>query len=914
MGYRRQTSAWNPRRILQQLFDREMRFELLEAIYDQGTKELNVEAVESMFARALNFRKATLEKLNKQRRFELFYMALSSNRMAPVLEDLLMHYLLSRKRGLMARCLDLWKIKHNDGMIETEKNPPPKAQQINEAYQTAKGEGIYSPRELLVYFAAAGFYMESWTAVIWPVVDQLRVSLPLEEDLTSQTQQLNELEQQGHTSIQSAKDGGEVLTLLDRLLIKATIESLSCEQGALSKEQMLDLVDEFTQLNSSRHKSYFHRGFLYTLINQSVNEEFSEKNHSREAWLLTGRLVALQRKEEYPTIVKEYKKHNIFYNRVISENAEYSDLAGKAIFAALDKEGETEEAVACLTPEVLARIGPDLMSTFLERASNLLRKKLPAQAKRYISQIDSALSIMGDTTAEQVFEDAFFHELARRRALCLRAEGLFDEAERRFQSCASSESGDCFSEVYADIGLAKGGFRYLNDVLVPENQSGSETMRKKLQQGLQFFTNALKRRGNTTNAAYCLGVMHLLAEEYEEARELLSQAYSGASEMRDRYRAADVLSKVELYFALSIFITLDDTHFNLATDLFARVLESGEYKRMPMWLIEKAMEVIELANSVSFRLIELMQKHHPSQLERHIHSRQLIEKSPEIRKYLEQFRISETRPIMQRWHDHQALLGYYLKHEQIEDARNVLDGMEGLACSNSSMLDPYFGFLHNAENYDPAWNETDVLQSKKTLYVRNGLAEEAASCLERLFWISRHEDDDFESKDIIEAIRDLGMEQYINGSMQEFEQSFDASIEGVDRNQVQEYLNKNQVSILFVGGNEIQSKYDDNIINHFKVTHSNIHLYMIHPGWSSNWIDTYEHVEKCLDEHDFMVMMRFMRTNLGRKLRELAGRRDKLWFPCTGHGQQYIIRAVERALEKYVLFQSGEKEGVGNSV
>ena len=68
------------------------------------------------------------------------------------------------------------------------------------------------------------------------------------------------------------------------------------------------------------------------------------------------------------------------------------------------------------------------------------------------------------------------------------------------------------------------------------------------------------------------------------------------------------------------------------------------------------------------------------------------------------------------------------------------------------------------------------------------------------------------------------------------------------------------------------------------------------PGFNSNWDKTLEAVRGYRNRVDALVLMPFVRTQLGRALRRLGGEFDIPWVPCTGKGYDSMERALRLAI------------------
>ena len=73
-----------------------------------------------------------------------------------------------------------------------------------------------------------------------------------------------------------------------------------------------------------------------------------------------------------------------------------------------------------------------------------------------------------------------------------------------------------------------------------------------------------------------------------------------------------------------------------------------------------------------------------------------------------------------------------------------------------------------------------------------------------------------------------------------------------------------------------------------------------HTAWSSNWSAKLARFEGDLHKASAFVIHRFVRANLGRRLRNMAGELDVKWMPCTGSGCASIERSVRRVIERFL--------------
>lgn len=105
------------------------------------------------------------------------------------------------------------------------------------------------------------------------------------------------------------------------------------------------------------------------------------------------------------------------------------------------------------------------------------------------------------------------------------------------------------------------------------------------------------------------------------------------------------------------------------------------------------------------------------------------------------------------------------------------------------------------------------------------------------------------------------------------------------------------ILVLFVGGNETQARAWPGIQGAVTADYGGVvTVKWFETGWGSNWGDAAKEIESLFSQADVLVVMTFVRTMLGRRLRRTAGEAGIPWVACTGHGRASIERAIARAV------------------
>jgi hypothetical protein len=94
-----------------------------------------------------------------------------------------------------------------------------------------------------------------------------------------------------------------------------------------------------------------------------------------------------------------------------------------------------------------------------------------------------------------------------------------------------------------------------------------------------------------------------------------------------------------------------------------------------------------------------------------------------------------------------------------------------------------------------------------------------------------------------------------------------------------------------VGGNEIQQRYEKDIVAELAVEHPNLSVDFEYPGWSSNWASVADGIKSRLGDYDGLVLSYFVRTIFGRTVRKMCT--DSCpWWAAPGHGKASIKRGI----------------------
>ena len=679
-------------------------------------------------------------------------------------------------------------------------------------------------------------------------------------------------------------------TALDKLLLRAAVDSVGSVEGSLPPEEMVDLIEEVIHLNTTRTKSYFHRGFLEALTDIQAESGGQEQDHERRAWGWAGRIIGLARLGGRDGILREYDR-NLDMARLLSEGRFGGAAQGAMplLMEALLDEGRFQDACALLKPDLVSRMPEKYLPALILRGRDLVRARRVEEAKRVIGKARELLEV--EKIAAGCSVELRF-ECERRWGQVLRAQGAFKDARALFERMLNH--GGPEAELRTDMTLCAARMRWLDDVMLPARNAEHGALIQQLERGKADAEAALNSGGPASGAAYLLGVEALLHRDGEGiALGFLERAYEMALARDEVYPDSRFFNQLCLALAVAILLAMDEGRFNMAHDLLHRALDDGNLSKLPLDLFKRAIEVIRASSHPAcLDILQDFEQRCPQILDEHLRHPEFLEASPAVLKLLERRAQSETRSAQSRWNDLEALLSARLKAGDRGGAESCLAHMEDLALSHERLTPAYLAIMNDIDRAGSVLEDVDRMEARLLIHQVRGQRKQEANILVELARLALGKRELDLATEYLDRSVDLGLTE----ADLELDRRWAADLaESLPAPFQAGGPQARQASILLVGGNETQARYDDFIRDHYRRVDPQLRIEFIHPAWSSNWNVDVEDVKRKLGANDALVVMRFNRTLFGRHVRRLAGVHGKLWFPCTGHGRDSLIRAINRA-------------------
>jgi tetratricopeptide (TPR) repeat protein len=699
-------------------------------------------------------------------------------------------------------------------------------------------------------------------------------------------------------------------TTLDQMLMRSVVAAVADVHGALAPEKVEDLVEEVIQLNLERHQSYYHRGFLTVLLDRPLELDFPGASDARRGWYACGAILGFKRRNNLDAVVDLLTQRPELARELARPGTGYAERVASIVYEAFCAKGRFAEAARLLSPAVVGRAGVTFAREVLETASSLIRERREADARRLLEVLLSALPML----SEDPDLPADFHVLLqRRRAHCARLRGDFDAAKKLLEPQLDVPDAAVRSDILADLGLIECGLRSLADVRLPQEESMLEDFAAEFTPGWRFFERSSKvATGGRSHGDFCIGMALFARGNGAHAIPYLERAVAGMSADPDRYGRFGPLDSARLALSVALAELTDLARVPYARDLMRQVLDART--KAPQYMLRRALTALELTDTDA--AIELAHELYAADGTRALavlaETRMIRHVSAALDELLGQARRMEFTPE-RRWHAAKVVLveSHAMRDASEGDgpaafrerATEALDIMVEVATHDELLRAQTIDLF--ADSHGPWRTAIDALDARvvqAALYEASGQFDNAASELAQAFHSTLDVDDEWalgKAEALLDDIRALGgdgavahLEPRLHQYREVFERRSQSGLVIPPTADPRDLYGL----VLVIGGNETQSQQDEAISGSIKKAWPNITLMFERTGWNSNWGEQLRAMEGELARARVVVIMRYVRTMLGKALRKRCNELEIPWVACTGSGRASMLRAIEQAI------------------
>ncbi len=681
---------------------------------------------------------------------------------------------------------------------------------------------------------------------------------------------------------------------LDRLVIRAVVAHASGEFGAMRADEIRRLVDSLIALNTGRFRSYFHLGFSDALLVGEAQETESGINQPRRAWYLCGFLLGKRRQVDDDRFLQGID--------ALSES-DLEALRSPMARGAIQKLGPSvvEAAFACRRYALAADwalVCGAFDKAVTDRATILALREPSDQPSENQALLGGCMQIRHAAAerldAPRILEP--LQELACSLVGSLWQSGGIAAARGMEPPAGFSSAGaeGVWIEALLRFGLKR------PEELVPTDLPQLEQLAVHFiaveagDDGLPAYAVLRDLYGWLQRSATSVG-----PAARREAATLLGRAYDCSAALRvDAARRArhalvpslELAEIIELLGAILACLAGDDTEIRLGVSRVDRWLR--DRGRLPRPILKQVLENAILAGSADVASLHrgLVQRYGAEAFD--LADLGEVASNPGAREaFMALLEDAATLAPEKRW-SLSRVIGRAVARgaADTELARRCGDEL----CEITESRPQQFGAELMLELVDDVWREVyeeEELESRLiSVAGLRGEYGEVGQLLQRQLSRALAEGALPLACDCVEILDGRGLGNFVSGEQRAWLRSqVDSAAAG------EEMPSDRPVRILFVGGNEIQARWDAEIRGQVAARAPGVGVEFIHSGWSSNWGVFVDEVERKVDGCSAIVLMRFVRTILGEKVRRLASERGKPWIACSGHGRASIERAIIEA-------------------
>ncbi len=680
------------------------------------------------------------------------------------------------------------------------------------------------------------------------------------------------------------------LTELDRLVHKAIIDARNGVTGGLRTEQTDEIVDELAALNADRPQSSFHKGFADAVFGRSPARRIgAEANRWYWAGVVRGKAYL----SDYKGIILYYDENPIV--RSLGDGKDTaSDETAIHVVQALRKAERHAETADFVDVAALGDPGGELFEELLEIGTELLRGERPGEARMVF-----ALLMDAENTLRKLglpHGDDRFLTVRRRQAHTLRKLHEHEQAEKLLRDILEmNPNPEIRAMISADLGLLEGGFAELEEVCLPFEQDAAGDYIERLRAGEQMFRESIRDDVHYSgHGHYCLGALALADEDYASAAFHLERARGLFNSRKPSYGAA-LAGRADLYAGIAKAAQAESVgDLSYAARIITNAVASDT--PIPAYLIRPAAEGLELLGSAEVQssfCAAVLESDQGAVLDVFVDLDAAMSTEPVTRALRRRAReLGKTEDAAADLH---RCFEGCMKAGRHEDARTVLDELEVLAIGGVGEA-AFHDLLMNTEYLQPAWERDEAVVAQVRCLEAKGDLENAMAKAVPLFHEALTKGNIDEARGIYENMHTYGLPdthyQEVKSRLDGVIRQYESSETGDDSAPRQR---TRPVRVLFVGGDENQQKLVPAVRAQLKERAPHVEVQFIFPGWSGNWPPHLERVKKELEGHDMVVLLRFMRTHLGREIRKAC--QDKPWRSCWPSGAGGITESIISAAE-----------------
>jgi len=706
------------------------------------------------------------------------------------------------------------------------------------------------------------------------------------------------------------------MSLLDQVLVRQVVATVSQTDGALSQSQLDDLIDEVVRLNPARHQTYHARGFFDAIRGETIRMAFRMANDERRAWVLCGAIIGTLRTNDHDAVMRLIGEHEDVFDVLLTKPELYAGawlmdplypvLRDRGRFDALSKlfADHLENVAAGSQKRLIARAMRD--------ARDLIVEGKPDRAVDLLDAVGPALASDNQLAIASREQKKFLREAMWRRGQAAMAVGDFSLAIQFFKELLElpDTSRTRRAKVLADVGLAKAQIRRIHDVFPEEDKAAADNVAASLAKGFEEFLRAIELDSDAAvRSRLCVAVLAIENRSTPDAIPHLRSFLQATMGEKPGYYGPFAQAWTRFLLALAIAEAGSRAEYRSAADELADALREPGFSP-PVYMCSRlasACAEAGLCSSVE-QLVEYIDRHDPLALTNVVFVQSLEVCSKRARQALLEY---APHPAMSA-NDRLRLLSrvMHAAHQsndgdawtQLADVTQQLAEADPAACGR---------YLEFAEASREQLTDADLIELfeevQLALWTQAGMFEPVYARLshriEELFREGGVYDLEY-AGELLDVLENLPA-PWIAERLTPLRERLAAATSPDRAISVAALLLRRPapIRIYVVGGGDRHRGYEQTIQEQLGRTfpRGKVDVEFLIPGFSANWRPHAEAVERNIGRFDAMVIIYATRTTFGEWVRDIARKAGKPAYTCGRQGRGAVLHKVTKAVEGAVL-------------
>jgi hypothetical protein len=737
-----------------------------------------------------------------------------------------------------------------------------------------------------------------------PSVDPRSSGAGVEEGSDDDSEEDDSEEEEGVSASEQPRPTSP--TEFDRVLIDAAVQAANGAAGARTLEQVAAIADEVVRLNDKRFPSQAFLGFVDALRGREIRPPTAGGNLIRRVWYLKGFLEGHRRTDSDaafltrvrtldPVDVAAFETASTEFPRdAFVPRSTVSDMVVRAAMAMDDLD------TVQLWYSVMH--APNTFEPVFEWLKRMVRSGDPKRPlpllkliRRQIKDFRAGHRARGLDESED-FSWVFEKPIGGLEATALRLCGRFDDSIQRLERLQQSlEASEFDAALWGSLALAK--LRITRIEEIPLQGTAIDSLIRRLPGVASILDKASEDRGYAP-ALYLLALPTVFSRN--------STRHERATALERLRRASGLLSSLEtelaqgpfprIVEAMAAILELQDGKSEqlgtAAASSLLRALEDG--LRLDSALVREAGE---FAIALGAPEAESIFRHSfalGATLDEALPVEELVAKSPVIASALLDQSDQRAMTAAERSRlEVRILRGLTVHPEPLKEIRErCADRLEVRAASDRAARKELVELLESdgsaARPWKVVWDEEERDSTLVWCHLQDGRLDRVGQLLTQMGFAALGSSRKLLAQDCSDQIDSLGLPNALADSLRAGRTPPPRPIAG------------DRPRIALVGGNEVQGQYESRLNDWFAKEWPHGRLRICRTGWSANWPTEIHELDRQLDSYHAVVILAFVRTNLGRYLRRRVNDEGLQWFSCTGHGYESLRRSVEFAVGETV--------------